>query len=598
MAARVSRRRPHCPIAKTSAQSGAQSIKQLGRSSDHAANGFGNLILIVDDQPANLKLLRQLLAQTSCKLTFASSGRQALERVKAVSPDLILLDLMMPDMDGLTVCQSLRQDPNTADIPIIFLTASHETNHLLQAFEYGAVDYITKPFMPAELLARVRVHLSLKEAQSALNSLNQQLEQKVQQRTAALQQAFNFTQVSQRITHRIRSTLDETQIFDTVVRELASILELNRCQIGIYDNHHSVSTITHEYVEGLPSALGKIYPFGGFNDIYLNLRHGETVHAKLTNDVQHAVPDAATFLACPLSDHQNIIGDIWLYRTSLTNFSDDEICLVKHIADQTAIAIRQARLYESSQAQVKDLERLNHAKDDFLKTLSHELRTPLTTIKTSAETIESMLLESEWSSQHQEVAADLFPMLLDGCDREIKLVNDLLEFVHLDVKTPTVTSDIISIDELITTVTASYEQRCHDHDQRFNLVTPDHLPLLHTNADIVIRILIEVLDNAGKYTPAGETIELAASYENNRFQFRVRNSGVTMSEAELSQIFDKFYRLPQYDRWQHGGTGLGLALVKKQVHYLGGTVNAAIEKQQLTVCIELPPCPEDSASLE
>ncbi|MBE9067716.1 response regulator [Leptolyngbya cf. ectocarpi LEGE 11479] len=594
MAATVSRRRPHCTITSTPDQDGG-SLEQQDSSPHHPANGFENLILVVDDQPANLKLLRQLLTQTSCKLTFASSGRQALERVNAVLPDLILLDLMMPDIDGLTVCQSLRQNPDTADIPIIFLTASHETEHLLQAFEYGAVDYITKPFVPAELLARVRVHLSLKEAQSALNELNQQLEQKVQQRTAALQQAFNFTQVSQRITHRIRSTLDETQIYDTVVRELTSILELNRCQIGIYDNHHSVSTITHEYVEGLPSALGKIYPFSCFNDIYLNLHQGETVHAQLTNnDVQHAVPDSAMFLACPLSDHQNIIGDIWLYRTSLTSFSDDEICLVKHIADQTAIAIRQARLYESSQAQVKDLERLNHAKDDFLKTLSHELRTPLTTIKTSAETIESMLLESEWSSQHQEVAASLFSMLLEGCDREIKLVNDLLEFVHLDIKTPTVTSDIISIDELVTTVTASYEQRCHDRKQHFNLVIPHHLPLLHTNADIVTRVLLEVLDNAGKYTPARETIELVVSYENNRFQFRVRNGGVTMSEAELSQIFDKFYRLPQYDRWQNGGTGLGLALVKKQVHYLGGTVNAAIAKQQLTVCIELPSCPRDS----
>lgn len=591
MASQVSRRRPRCTIADASNQDRTRSLEALAQSPSHT-DKFDSLILIVDDQAANLKLLRQLLAQTSCKLTFASGGQQALERVQTVLPDLILLDLMMPAIDGLAVCQSLRQNPDTADIPIIFLTASHETDHLLQAFEYGAVDYITKPFIPAELLARVRVHLSLKEAQSALDDLNQRLEQKVQRRTAALRQAFNFTQVSQRITHRIRSTLDETEIFETVVRELTSILGLNRCQIGIYDDESLASTIAHEYGEGLPSALGKVFSFSCFDDIYVDLRQGETVHASLTNDVQHAVPGAATFLACPLSDHQTILGDIWLYRTSLIEFSDDEICLVKHIADQTAIAIRQARLYESSQAQVQELERLNHAKDDFLKTLSHELRTPLTTIKSSAETLESLFLESEWSPQGHEIAAMLFPMLLDGCDREIRLVNDLLEFVHLDIKEKAIIADEISIDELVLSVTASYEQRCSEHNQYFNLVVPPDLPLLQTDVDILTRILAEILDNASKYTPAGETIELAVSCENNRFQFRVSNSGIMMSEAELSRIFDKFYRLPQYDRWQCGGTGLGLALVKKQVDYLGGQIDADVVDQQFVVCIDLISMPE------
>ena len=555
----------------------------------HPPGQFGNKVLIVDDQPANLRLLRQLLAPKPYKLTFASSGRQALDRVKIAPPDLILLDLMMPGIDGLMVCQSLKQDLDTADIPIIFLTASHETEHLLQAFEYGAADYVTKPFRPAELLARVHAHLSLKEAQSDLHSLNQKLEQKIQQRTVALHQAYTFAKVSQRITHKIRSTIDESKICETVVRELTFTLELKRCQIGIYDEERSTSTITHDCVEKLPSNLGKINRFDDFGDIYPSLHQGQMIQAEITHDVQHGVPDTATFLACSLNDHQKIIGDIWLYRESLKAFSDDEIDLVQQIADQTAIALRQARLYQSSQAQVQELERLNYAKDDFLKTLSHELRTPLTAIKAAADTLHALFQQAEWSSlQSQQAVAQLFPILLDGYEREIKLVDTLLEFVHIDSQAKSVNSDAININELVTMITSSYKRHCQDRKQQFKLDSSPDLPLLLTDVDIFTRALYELLENAGKYTPAGETIELSISYEDHKFHFRVSNSGVEISEAELSQIFDKFYRLPQADRWQHGGLGLGLALAKKQVQYLGGVINATVVHETLTLDIELP----------
>jgi two-component system cell cycle response regulator len=119
------------------------------------------LILIVDDLTTNLKVLRGLLADQAYQLTFANSGQQALDRVQKTRPDLILLDLMMPGMNGITVCRRLKQSADYASIPIIFLTASHELEHLIQAFELGAVDYVTKPFRTPELLARIQTHLKL-----------------------------------------------------------------------------------------------------------------------------------------------------------------------------------------------------------------------------------------------------------------------------------------------------------------------------------------------------------------------------------------------------------------------------------------------------
>lgn len=134
-------------------------------SSEYLPETPTSLILIVDDLPINLKVLRRLLADTGHRLTFAVDGKQALERVQSARPDLILLDLMMPEMDGLEVCRRLKEVPKTANIPIIFLTANYEIEPLVKAFEQGAVDYITKPFRASELLTRLQTHLNLTHLQ-------------------------------------------------------------------------------------------------------------------------------------------------------------------------------------------------------------------------------------------------------------------------------------------------------------------------------------------------------------------------------------------------------------------------------------------------
>lgn len=130
-----------------------------------------HLILVVDDLDDNLQLIATFLEQVGYKVTLASSGLEALKFLQVVKPDLILLDLTMPQMSGLEVCEQIKEEPNLAELPIIFLTASHQQEHLLQAFEKGAVDYITKPFEGLELLARVRTHLELKYTREELKKL-------------------------------------------------------------------------------------------------------------------------------------------------------------------------------------------------------------------------------------------------------------------------------------------------------------------------------------------------------------------------------------------------------------------------------------------
>jgi diguanylate cyclase (GGDEF)-like protein len=120
-------------------------------------------ILIADDTPYNLKVLSAVLSQQNYYIIVAHNGLETLKLAATSAPDLILLDIMMPGMDGIEACQRLKEDPDTCDIPIIFLTAKSEDNDIIRGLELGAADYITKPFNPKILLARVRTHLSLRQ---------------------------------------------------------------------------------------------------------------------------------------------------------------------------------------------------------------------------------------------------------------------------------------------------------------------------------------------------------------------------------------------------------------------------------------------------
>jgi two-component system, sensor histidine kinase and response regulator len=125
-------------------------------------------LLVVDDIAKNLQVVGTVLLNQGYEVMPAASGAAALKCVRTRLPDLILLDLMMPEMDGLEVCRRLKADPLTQPIPVIFLTASNEMEHLVQGFAVGALDYVTKPFNPPELLARVKTHLELKHARDTI----------------------------------------------------------------------------------------------------------------------------------------------------------------------------------------------------------------------------------------------------------------------------------------------------------------------------------------------------------------------------------------------------------------------------------------------
>lgn len=145
---------------------------------NEATEAKGNL-LIVDDQPANLRLLAAMLVDQGYKVRSAISGQLALTATRAAAPDMILLDISMPEMNGYEVCEQLKADEDIRDIPVIFISALGEVQDKVKAFTVGGVDYITKPFQVAEVLARVETHLALRRLQKRLEDANKKFEEEL-----------------------------------------------------------------------------------------------------------------------------------------------------------------------------------------------------------------------------------------------------------------------------------------------------------------------------------------------------------------------------------------------------------------------------------
>ena len=156
-------------------------------------------ILVVDDTPANVQLLVRMLGDRGYSVQAVLSGELALQAARESAPDLILLDINMPGMNGYEVCEQLRADEVLRDIPVIFLSALNETGDKVKAFSVGGVDYVTKPFQLDEVYARVETHLNLRRLQRQLNDHNEHLELLVAQRTRELALAYERVQELSRL---------------------------------------------------------------------------------------------------------------------------------------------------------------------------------------------------------------------------------------------------------------------------------------------------------------------------------------------------------------------------------------------------------------
>lgn len=438
-----------------------------------------------------------------------------------------------------------------------------------------------------QLAIQVGIAVQQAELYDRVQSFNIYLEQKVKQRTAELQNSFKFETLTRKVTEKMRDTLDEQQILQTVTREIGQILNIERCKIELYNSDRTTAKVAYEYSIELPNCQGITRQVADFAELYHQLLQKKSLQFVEQIPELSPIDTQATRLVCPIFDDRGIIGNLWLLRPKDEFFTAAEIMLVEQIANQCAIAIRQARLYQQSQIQVQELARLNLLKDDFLKTISHELRTPMSSIMLASETLEA-LLDKELDRHKSATFTRVLDIFRSACDRQNRLIDDLLTLSYIDARKEMLTMQWIDLTIWLPQIVESFEQTIERQQQALVVDLDPNLPQFKSDISIIKRVVTELLNNACKYTPIEESIIIGGSATNEGIKLSVCNTGVEIPSSEQQRVFDRFYRIPNRDPWKYGGTGIGLALVKNLVELLGGTVELNSQPGKTTFTIVIP----------
>ena len=452
-----------------------------------------------------------------------------------------------------------------------------------------------------QLSTQVGIAVQQAELYEQVQSLNIYLEQKVEKRTIKLQRALQFESLIRSVTEKVRDSLDETQILHTVSQELGLVLTLESCKIELYNKDCTSSIIAYEYTQTDPLCQGTIRQVKDFRELYQQLLQKQTL--QFVERIPELSPrkSQVTRLVCPIFDDRGILGNLWLLRPKEEVFEHFEITLVKQIANQCAIAIRQARLYETAQVQVEELEKLNalkqkqveelaklnNLKDDFLRTISHELRTPMSSIQLASSTLET-LLEKEMGTKRSATFTKVLDIFRSACHKQNQLVDDLLTLCYIDAKKEILQFKWLDLSIWIPQIVETFRERADSQNQQLIINLAEELPLLKTDISSFKRIIAELINNACKYTPSEEKITISALSRETGIEISVSNSGIEIPSSEQEKVFDKFYRIPNNDPWQYGGSGIGLALVKKLAELLHGAIHLESQSGKTTFTLNFP----------
>lgn len=314
-------------------------------------------VLVVDDQNFAAQVMKDMLERQGFMVDVAHDGFTALAHALDVPPDIVLLDMIMPGLDGVETCRKFKQEPRTFSIPIIVVTAKKDRDNLVGAFEAGAEDYLSKPVEDHELLARIKSNLIKKEALILLEKANQvkkealvQLEKKVRESELLLD-----------ITQAVTSSLNTREILQSVVDNIARNIDVRRCSIARVDQQENSATVLASSdvpgIEGFKIDLIK-YP-----EIREVIRTGKPLviddaksHPLLSGVREQIVQlDFCTLFILPVTYRSEVIGTLMLRTAGEHTFADDEMRFCQMVANVSAAALKNAYLYEQAKSESLEL---------------------------------------------------------------------------------------------------------------------------------------------------------------------------------------------------------------------------------------------------
>jgi DNA-binding response OmpR family regulator len=356
------------------------------------ASGSGPRLLVVDDNEDNrYTLILHLEIEGYRDVTIANDGEAALALLRTRDFDLVLLDVMMPKVDGYEVLARLKAEGRLHNIPVIMISALNEVDSVVRCIEFGAVDYLSKPFNPVLLRARVTASLEKKRLFNELRQRTNDLSESLQQQTAT---ADVLKVIS-------RSAFDLQTVLNTLVEAAARLCDADQGTIAQQQGNAFIHAAAHGFSEEF-TELVKDLPFEAERGSATGraLLEGSTVHIPdVQADADYTFSEAKrlggfrTILAVPMLREGNAIGVLVLTRTEVKPFTEKQIGLVSTFADQAAIAIENVRLFRSVEARTRELaislEELRTAQNRLVQTeklaslgqltagIAHEIKNPL-----------------------------------------------------------------------------------------------------------------------------------------------------------------------------------------------------------------------------
>ncbi len=509
-------------------------------------------ILVVDDLPEKHVVFRSILEELGQNIVSARSGQEALRYILEMEFAVILLDVNMPDIDGLETAGLIRQYKKTAQTPIVFITAYVDEVQAKRGYALGAVDYIPSPVVPEVLRSKIRVFVELFR-------MNRQLQMQAAAREA-LARAEAARAAAEEASQRADFLAEASQLLSRSLNlddTIAAILQLgvpmlgDRAILGIPDGEGGVRRL-----EMHPA------PKADDREVFMPELRAAADQVIRERQFKLTVLGHRAAAICPLMAGDEIRGAIVLLADA-GQMDSARVALIREFASRASIAMENARLYTV-------VQEADRRKNEFLAMLAHELRNPLAPIRNAVHIMRS---------------GDVTPLTMNWArdvigrqaDHMARLVDDLLDVSRIVQGKVVVKPERLQLAALVERALEGSSPRLAGRDQLLTVQLPDQEIELDGDAVRLAQVLGNLINNASKFSGPNAKIALTATYADGELRISVKDDGCGIAPAFLPHIFDLFAQDDQTLDRSQGGLGIGLTLVKHLVELHHGRVSAFSE---------------------
>jgi two-component system NtrC family sensor kinase len=534
-------------------------------------------ILIVEDDAEMVELMQNMLALVRCQVYVAHSGEEALsllhrEAAERHEIDLVLLDIMVPEMDGYEVIARVKADPVLRNTSIIMTTALDSISNKTLGLGLGADDYLTKPFDPQELLARIDAVMRIRRSEQAVRRRNQELSALIE------------------INRMVTSSLELDEVLEATIQGIREILHVEAGSLVLVDEEIGGLIFRKTFSPEQGWITGRtIQPEEGI--VGYVIQSGEP---KLVNNVERdphfsaAIDEemgftSRTILCVPLRIRDRVIGAIEVINRLDGEFTEQDLELLQAMAASVAVAVDNASLFseladfakelERSQAQLVQAEKMA-AIGRLAASLAHEINNPLQAIHNS-------LHLSLHARLGEDKRLEYLSMAQAEVQRLIEIVQRMLDF-YRPSRGGMVPTDVNGIVENV--LALAHKRLQHGHVRVHTSLSSD-LPLVPTVSDQITQVFLNIVINAIEAMPSGGDLQLETmlSEDGEWVLASFHDTGPGISPEQIANLFEPFYTT------KPDGTGLGLAISYGIVEHHGGTIEVPNRLGEgVTFVVKLP----------